>query len=45
MKLEKTVEAYLKDYHHDELLTELGAQIITGSTESNVSDLFFLIQS
>lgn len=45
MKLEKTVGAYLKDYHHDELLTELGAQIITGSTESNVSDLFFLIQS
>lgn len=43
--LEKPIDEYLKNYQHDELMFDLGSQIITGSTESNVSDLFFLIQS
>lgn len=43
--LEKPIEDYLKNYQHDDLMIALGSQIITGSTESNVSDLFFLIQS
>ena len=41
--LPASIESYLQEYKHDELLEALGARIIVGPTEANVSDLFFLI--
>jgi glycerate-2-kinase len=41
--LPESVTMYLDTYKHDELLATLGARILVGPTEANVSDLFFLI--
>lgn len=41
--LSQSITMYLDTYKHDELLAALGARILVGPTEANVSDLFFLI--
>lgn len=43
LTLLQSVDSYLEQYKHDELLSDLDARIITGPTEANVSDLFLMI--
>ncbi len=42
--LPKPLATYIETYQHDDLLEQLDARIITGPTESNVSDVFLLIK-
>ncbi|MDQ5931008.1 MAG: hypothetical protein QG674_174 [Patescibacteria group bacterium] len=43
LTLLQSVDSYLQQYKHDELLNDLDARIITGPTEANVSDLFLMV--